>query len=875
MKFIKTDLVPCYQLAPVSGLPGCWQAEWIDPQFEIYSKSQLLSLTKGYYIFEITNNDGLANIYNPTLFFDNGSGYTAENQIPVVFQHVQGEVYRAYIVLPQDSVALRFDPTELHAKFNITSFKVIRCLRSEWYLSTSRLVMARRRSQGITLAHDLKRTREYVSQHGARGLAAKLRSLIGYAQRQSSEVTANDYSLQLSEFSRLSPSDGPAASSSLRMFSEYFRYNSAIAEGYRSPDFAPDRINEVASDRLDVKLIAYYLPQFHRFEENDLWWGKGFTEWTNVTKAVPRFAGHYQPKLSGDLGYYDLKNVEVMREQAALAKKFGLSGFCFHFYWFGGKRLMETPVLNYLAAQDIDFNYSLCWANENWSRRWDGAEHEMLIGQKHSPEDDIAFIEYVAKYFADKRYTRIDDKPVLTIYRPDILPDAKATVKRWRAAVKRLGFPGIYLIATNSFGFTDYKKYGFDALSEFPPHAVEAEAINDKVAKYDNRHAGGIFAYKSLVNWQRNRKNIPEGIVFPGVMPAWDNVARRPLAGHVFHNSTPEAYREWLMAAINRVRKTNPADQRIVMINAWNEWAEGAFLEPDRLNGHAYLWATSSAVEDSIASGSHAAKLKRVIKAHNDAFAPKGTHAIAAHIYYQDTLEDLKESLSGKEAIDIYITIPTTLDVQSVKLLLDAFPRSFVMPVANCGRDVLPFLKIMRKACEHPYEWICKVHSKKSVHLGQGNLWRRELFGMLFDGLSTNGKQAHNLLPKSSKIGMLAPAGSMKSLSETWTVQNNKEGMDSILSKLKLGQFASDYTKHSFFAGTMFWFRPAALEVLIKSKLSDEDFGVELGRVDGTPAHAMERLFGVICAAKGFKLAELANAKSVSVDISLAKRDRK
>ncbi|MGL4488056.1 MAG: glycoside hydrolase family 99-like domain-containing protein [Rhizobiaceae bacterium] len=874
MRTIEVALTPCHEVVAVDSLPGHWEAKGIDPQFEIQIDGQPMHLRKGYCALEISNKENLKNIHNPILFYDSGSGLSSERSVQLSFQHVRADIYRAYFFLAENAIRLRFDPTDMHAVFHIRSAKFTNYMRSEWYVSIARLMMKQRRADGITLSHDVKRASWYVAEHGVRGLARKFRERIGNPKTSHNGPTRpDDTSTTFQQFSVASYDADPTGA---RLFSEYYRYNSAIAEGFRSPAYAPDRVNRVASERLDVKLIAYYLPQFHRFDENDLWWGKGFTEWTNVTKAVPRFAGHYQPKLPSDLGFYDLTNVDTMRQQAAMAKKFGLSGFCFHFYWFGGKRLMETPILNYLAAEDIDFDFSLCWANENWSRRWDGAEHEMLIGQKHSADDDIAFIEYVAKYFADKRYIRIDGKPVLTIYRPDILPDAKATVKRWRAAVEKLGFPGIYLVATNSFGFTDYRKYGFDALSEFPPHAVEAEAINSKVAKYDHRHGGGIFEYSSLINWQKTRTNFPEGIVFPGVMPAWDNVARRPLAGHVFHNSTPEAFREWLMLAIERVRKSNPENERVVIVNAWNEWAEGAYLEPDRLNGYAYLWATASAIEDSFGAGDHVAKVKRFVKSHNDKFMPAGKYAVAAHLYYQDTIDDLKDALAGKGAVDFYVTVPETADLEAVKNIAAVFPRSYILPVSNCGRDILPFVKILQTIKKHPYDWVCKIHSKKSVHLGEGNLWRRELFGLLFEGFDgTTAKQSHALLPKSTKIGMAGPTGSLRSLNDSWVIQNNKAGMDQILLKLHLQKLVKDFTVHSFFAGTMFWFRPAALEALSKAKFSDADFGVELGRVDGTLAHAMERVFGIISATSGHKLAEMANGKGVSVDISLAKRDRK
>ncbi len=255
----------------------------------------------------------------------------------------------------------------------------------------------------------------------------------------------------------------------------------SIANGARGPHFAADRNFSINRNAASPKILAYYLPQFHTFSENDEWWGKGFTEWTNVTKAMPVFHGHEQPKLPSSLGFYDLTNVETMRKQAKLASQYGISGFCFHFYWFGGKRLMEAPLLNWLKTKDIDLQFCLCWANENWSRRWDGADHELLISQSHSEADDVAFINYISQYFQDSRYIRVDGKPVLFVYRIELLPNPAETVNRWREQAARLGFNDLYLVATNSFGFSDYARYGFDALAQFPPHAVAAAEITQQL----------------------------------------------------------------------------------------------------------------------------------------------------------------------------------------------------------------------------------------------------------------------------------------------------------------------------------------------------------------------------------------------------------
>ena len=351
----------------------------------------------------------------------------------------------------------------------------------------------------------------------------------------------------------------------------------------------------------DVKLIAYYLPQFHPIPENDEWWGRGFTEWRNVARAFPVFSGHYQPRAPGELGYYDLRVVDVMRRQVELAKLYGISAFCFHFYWFAGKRLLELPIENYLANADLDLPFSLCWANETWSRRWSGSEQDVLIGQRHSAADDIAVIRYLHRYFRDGRYLKIGGRPVLTVYRPSLFPDMAATIGRWREEMARLGYPGIYLIATNAFGFCNHREYGFDALSEFPPHQSAAPNIEHTLGVSKFRTGGRVRSYATTVALEKLKPPVEE-VVHPGVMPAWDNSPRKPENGQIYHGSTPALFADWLRHAVGRAGQ-HPAGERLVFINAWNEWAEGAYLEPDLRFGYGYLDACAAAVRANAESG--------------------------------------------------------------------------------------------------------------------------------------------------------------------------------------------------------------------------------------------------------------------------------
>ncbi len=347
-----------------------------------------------------------------------------------------------------------------------------------------------------------------------------------------------------------------------------------------------------------VRLIAFYLPQFHTIPENDEWWGEGFTEWTNVRPAEPQFKSHYQPHVPGVLGYYDLSDPSVMKDQARLASGFGLGGFCFYFYWFAGKTLLEKPVQNYLEAEEIDFPFCLCWANENWSRTWDGLEHDILIEQHHSDEDDIAFIEHISVYLRDSRYIRVEGKPVLLVYRPSLLPDAVATAKRWRAWCQTNGIGDIYLVSTHSFDAVDPALFGFDAATEFPPNNTAPDVITDRVPVVDGFN-GVIYDWNSIAMRSEHYSD-PGYKLFRGVNPSWDNTARRGSGSAIFAGSSPARYQRWLRnAAVDTHRRFPQESERFVFANAWNEWAEGAHLEPDQRHGYAFLNATRAGLEDA------------------------------------------------------------------------------------------------------------------------------------------------------------------------------------------------------------------------------------------------------------------------------------
>ncbi len=343
-----------------------------------------------------------------------------------------------------------------------------------------------------------------------------------------------------------------------------------------------------------VRVIAFYLPQFHRIAENDAWWGEGFTEWTNVRKARPNFVGHDQPRLPGELGYYDLRDPAVRAEQAALARAYRIDGFCYYYYWFGGRRLLDEPLSAVLATGEPELPFCICWANENWTRRWDGLDHEILVAQTYAPGDAQAFVRSLYPLLRDHRYIKVNGRPLVAVYKAADIPDVAATVRTWRDTCRADGEGELYLAAVARNAVDDPTALGFDAAIEFPPIGHVTENITAQVATVHPDFRGMLFDYRNLAADFLMRPR-PAFRQFRGVTPAWDNTPRRQGDGTVFVNSTPATFRYWLEQALRQTRLRAGGDERLVFINAWNEWAEGSYLEPDARVGRQYLEAVRDA----------------------------------------------------------------------------------------------------------------------------------------------------------------------------------------------------------------------------------------------------------------------------------------
>ncbi len=361
----------------------------------------------------------------------------------------------------------------------------------------------------------------------------------------------------------------------------------------------------------DLRAIAFYLPQYHPVPENDAFWGPGFTEWRNVVRARPRFPGHDQPQLPADLGFYDLRLAEARAAQAALAQAAGLSGFCYYHYWFQGRRVLDRPFDMVLASREPDFPFMLCWANENWTRAWDGGAAQVLLEQSYSDADTIAHARHLAPAFADPRYIRVRGRPVFAVYNTDEIPCPRRWSDLFRETCLSEGLDP-YLIRIERYLDRDTRPpeaLGFDAALEFQPFSRNFRRWQ-KTRPDLKRHPGRRLLNRIRKDWQRAQswrafdthydmeafvaydicQPRPDYTCFPGVCPAWDNSARRP-AGQaiIFRNTRPALFADWLGSKCRGVHCEG--DENLLFINAWNEWAEGNHLEPCQTHGHGWLKA--------------------------------------------------------------------------------------------------------------------------------------------------------------------------------------------------------------------------------------------------------------------------------------------
>ena len=348
-----------------------------------------------------------------------------------------------------------------------------------------------------------------------------------------------------------------------------------------------------------IKAVAFYLPQFHPIPENDKWWGKGFTEWTNVVRGKQLFRNHYQPRVPADLGFYDLRLEDTQAAQGDLARQFGLHGFCYYYYWFNGKKLLNQPIEQMARSTRTDAGFCVCWANENWSRNWDGQNRHVLMQQDYSLDSNIALMrDEMIPMMKDPRWVRHNGKPVMVVYRISIIPNWLETARAWREECRKAGLGEIHLCAVR-FGLETLdgqpQEFGLDSYVLFPPHEAPRKDLRKSVLDLHKEFGGEIFDYTAVVDGDLEK--YAGGYDWPvhrGAMLGWDNTARRLTDARIFHGATPYGFRRWIKGIVEQEAKFNAGPESLVFINAWNEWAEGTYLEPDQRWGTSNLEAFSS-----------------------------------------------------------------------------------------------------------------------------------------------------------------------------------------------------------------------------------------------------------------------------------------
>ncbi len=368
----------------------------------------------------------------------------------------------------------------------------------------------------------------------------------------------------------------------------------------KSDEFLNYNPTNIVLNDTDPKVIAWYLPQFHQIESNNRVYGKGFTEWTNTTQTIPMFKGHWQPHVPYDVGYYELNSTEVFKRQIDLAKHYGVYGFSFYYYWFSGKKVLEKPIDLYLQDKTLEFPFCITWANENWTALWDGGDKEIIFEQKIDDDEDGELAKDLMRYMKDKRYIMKDGKPVLIIYRVALFGKERTRIllnNLRRVAVKN-GFKDLYILLTNAVGFDENpEEWGADALVEFPPHVIGNASKNAYPQGYVNPYfKGKVRDMADCIMEKKYFCRHNSKVFYRGVMTSWDNTARKATTGAtVYTGLNPDTFRVWLTDVMREGAKRN-GDDNFIFVNAWNEWAEGAHLEPDMRYGYGFLQAVYDAI---------------------------------------------------------------------------------------------------------------------------------------------------------------------------------------------------------------------------------------------------------------------------------------
>jgi len=644
-------------------------------------------------------------------------------------------------------------------------------------------------------------------------------------------------------------------------FNESLDASVVVQTDYHSiPSYTSEYQENIVFDAFTplVKTLAFYLPQYHEIAENNAWWGKGFTEWTNTKKSKPLFDGHYMPREPHeDIGYYNLEDIEVLKKQVQLAKQHGLYGFAFYYYWFSGKRLLEKPVDLLLKHPEIDFPFVLCWANENWTRTWDGLEKEVLISQEYREEDPYLFIKDWKKYVDDPRYIRIEGKPVLMVYNPGAIKKFSDVCKKWREASKDLGIGEIIIWSKNDIARNDVTNSEFvDGEFDFAPHGFTLP--NDEITGIQN--ASNIVNYSKLVSFlgETYDNHYPLRPFQYSVTMGWDNAARRQTGFKIYYNYSLESFYTWSTLAIKKLYQ-NSFENTFFLVNAWNEWGEGTYLEPDKKYGYANINTLSKAI------------CGIPFRANFKVFTGKKSLpkfmkkiAVQCHVFYVDILEEILQYLNHiSVAYDLYISTDSEEKKKKILEILDNYSIHYyeVEIYENRGRDILPMLLQMKDRISN-YDYFLHLHTKKSVSLDNGENWRQYLFDHLL-GSTEYVNSILDTFEKQENLGLIYPiphkASFYQLINPNGSIGGNQEYLEKLFSDLSLSK--DKISKQMTFPhGSMFWAKTAAIKDLFQC-YDESSFANENGQLDGTYAHAIERVFDVLAEKNGYETLEVLNKK--------------
>lgn len=607
---------------------------------------------------------------------------------------------------------------------------------------------------------------------------------------------------------------------------QYSAEHQNIIENKKKLYYEDNYKEQFVLDKNDPKLVAFYLPQFHPIAENDTSWGKGFTEWTNVTQAVPRFVGHYQPILPKN-GFYDLRVEQNIKDQIDLAKQHGIYGFCFYYYWFSGKKILDTPLNSLLAHKEWNFNFTICWANENWTKRWDGRDDDVILSQKYDDRDAQLFIEDVANILNDERYITHEGKPVLVVYRASDLKNPKRYADTWRTYFQKMYSKELYIVSCMGFETDDPRQYGFDSGLDFAPQTSffkgstfgggEYPYINQKMKYLDPRFNGAVMKYGEVALNQKMDSYFDFPVI-PSIAPSWDNDARRKGTGFVMFGANPDMYGEWLERTIH----TTVAPY--IFVNAWNEWAEGAILEPTAMYGYAYLNRTT----EVIAAHSDIRSNRENFPKYSLSLPRNVMSESAAIIYIDDgvSCQGIPSLISRlkKLKIDIYITATQKVWERLREIDERIGEKVVVVIVPNRGRDAWPFLFVANRLKDE-YEYFIKLRLNGSVE----------------DLLPRNLTEKKTLLRYLKRVGgyVIQDDGERESLA----VREYEKIISTFTTRSVVGAELTSIQDLMIPGLDSFWTRKDNLNLIFKIGLTIEDFEPEMDQNESElTTHKMKQI---------------------------------